>query len=277
MHETVMHQTGRLSYDGAVDADGHILEPPDLWERYLEPKYRDRALRIVKDDHGLDELEIDGKRSMMTRRGFPSTLASMGRMDLAQMARDPEVTYDNHAAFGSTDAKERLELLDAEHIDAAVLYTTIGLLWEAELDDAELSQAYTRAYNRWICEFCSESGGRLVPAAHLSLSDPVAAARRARPRRRRGRSRRLRRAVHAHRQAARPSRQRRRVRRRAGPRRAVRHPPDVRAAVDEGQPHGRVGERAASCASSRRCRRPTACATSSRRCSTTACSTSSRS
>ena len=25
------------------------------------------------------------------------------------MARDPEVTYDNHAAFGSTDAKERLE------------------------------------------------------------------------------------------------------------------------------------------------------------------------
>ena len=27
-----MHQTGRLSYDGAVDADGHILEPSDLWE-----------------------------------------------------------------------------------------------------------------------------------------------------------------------------------------------------------------------------------------------------
>ena len=20
-----------------IDADGHILEPPDLWERYLEP------------------------------------------------------------------------------------------------------------------------------------------------------------------------------------------------------------------------------------------------
>ena len=77
MHETVMHQTGRLSYDGAVDADGHILEPSDLWERYLEPKYRDRALRIAKDDRGLDELEIDGKRSMMARRGMPSTLASM--------------------------------------------------------------------------------------------------------------------------------------------------------------------------------------------------------
>ncbi len=31
---------------GAIDADGHVLEPPDLWETYLEPKYRDRALRI---------------------------------------------------------------------------------------------------------------------------------------------------------------------------------------------------------------------------------------
>jgi len=72
--------------------------------------------------------------------------------------------------------KERLELLDAEHIDAAVIYTTTGLLWEAELDDAELSQAYTRAYNRWICDWCSDSGGRLVAAAHLSLGDPAGAA-----------------------------------------------------------------------------------------------------
>ena len=27
-----MHDTHRLPFDGAVDADGHILEPPDLWE-----------------------------------------------------------------------------------------------------------------------------------------------------------------------------------------------------------------------------------------------------
>jgi len=171
-----LHETHRLSWDGAVDADGHILEPSDLWERYIEPKYRDRALRVVKDENGLDELEIDGKPSMMARRGMPSTLAAMGRLDLGAMARDPEVTYDNHAAFGSQDPKERLQVLDAEHIDAAVIYTTTGLLWEAELQDAELSQAYTRAYNRWICEWCSDSGGRLIPTAHLSLGDPEAAA-----------------------------------------------------------------------------------------------------
>ena len=26
----------RLSHPGGVDGDGHVLEPPDLWERYLE-------------------------------------------------------------------------------------------------------------------------------------------------------------------------------------------------------------------------------------------------
>jgi predicted TIM-barrel fold metal-dependent hydrolase len=170
-----LHATHHLSYDGAVDADGHILEPPDLWERYLEPKYRDRALRFIVDDNGLEALEIGGQPSVMSRRGFPSTLGAMGDPDLRAMQLDPERTYMREAPFGSMDPTERLTLLDAEGIDAVVLYTTIGLLWEAELDDAELSQAYTRAYNRWICEFCAGSP-RLVPAAHLSLSDPDAAA-----------------------------------------------------------------------------------------------------
>ena len=68
-----MHAAKRLPRTGAVDADGHILEPPDLWERYLEPEYRDRALRIVPDENGLEELSIGGARSHMSRRGFPST------------------------------------------------------------------------------------------------------------------------------------------------------------------------------------------------------------
>ena len=171
-----MHETGRLSYDGAVDADGHILEPPDLWETYLEPKYRDRALRIVKDEEGLEELEIAGKRSQMSRRGFPSTLGAMGDPDLKAMQLDPERTYLAEAPYGSMDPAERLKVLDAEGIDAVILYTTVGLLWEVEVEDPDLAQAYSRAYNRWICEFASHSD-RLVPAAHISLSDPVAAAK----------------------------------------------------------------------------------------------------
>ena len=133
-------------------------------------------------------------------------------------------------------------MLDAEHIDAAVLYTTVGLLWEAELDDPELSQAYTTAYNRWICEFCSGSP-RLVPTAHLSLTDPSrpppsSAAPWARAR---GAGYV---APFTHtRQAARPPRPRHPVRHSAGPRRAPGDPPHVRAPLGEGPAHGRLGER----------------------------------
>ncbi len=170
------HETHRVAFDGAVDADGHILEPPTLWEDYIDPQFRDRALRFQLDEQGLEELEIGGQRSAMSRRGFPSTLGAMGAPDLVEMQRNPERTYLREAPFGSMDPRERIEVLDAENIDAAILYTTVGLLWEAEVQDPALAQAYTKAYNRWICEFCKDEP-RLIPTAHLSLSDPVAAAK----------------------------------------------------------------------------------------------------
>ncbi len=179
-----------------IDCDGHILEPPDLWEKYLEPKYRDRAMRIRVDDESWEYLEIDGKRAKMTRHGVLGSLGGMGKRvtdvarlrelamqgklaqeDIVRMQPKPEDTYMKGAAFGTMDTKERTELLGREGMAGALLYPTIGLLWEAELFDAELSGAYCRAYNRWIADFCRDSGGRLVPIAHLSLGDPAEAAR----------------------------------------------------------------------------------------------------
>src|SRR3979409_2732781 len=42
-----------------IDADGHILEPLDLWNNYIDPKFRDRAPRIVKTDNGKERLIIE--------------------------------------------------------------------------------------------------------------------------------------------------------------------------------------------------------------------------
>lgn len=40
--------TNKVEGHSAIDADGHILEPPDLWEQYSEPRYRDRtAMRWI--------------------------------------------------------------------------------------------------------------------------------------------------------------------------------------------------------------------------------------
>ncbi len=158
-----------------IDADGHILEPPDTWEKYLEEKYRPRAIRIRRDEQGMEYLEYGGKPAAQMRHGVLHTLGAMGRR-LDEMKPSAERTYLDSAPFGSMDAKQRLRLLDQEGIDKAILYPTIGLLWEAEVEDPELSQAYCRAYNRWIVDFCRGSGGRLIPIAHLSLTDVDAAA-----------------------------------------------------------------------------------------------------
>jgi len=171
-----LHAEHKLQYAGAVDADGHILEPKNLWETYLEPKYRERALRFILDDNNLEQLVYDNKPSKMAAKGMPSTLGAMGCTDLAKLQFDPEQTYERNSPYGSTDPKQRLELLDAEGIEQALIYTTVGLLWEAEVKDPELSQAYTRAYNRWVTEWCSGGEGRLFPTAHLSLTDPAGAA-----------------------------------------------------------------------------------------------------
>src|SRR5258707_12962746 len=42
-----------------VDADGHILEPLDLWDKYIDPAFRDRAPRIVKGENGTERLIIE--------------------------------------------------------------------------------------------------------------------------------------------------------------------------------------------------------------------------
>ncbi len=35
-----------------IDADGHILEPLDLWDKYIDPEFRERRPRFVIDDNG---------------------------------------------------------------------------------------------------------------------------------------------------------------------------------------------------------------------------------
>src|SRR5207244_11825416 len=168
-----VHDVHRLRFSGVVDADGHILEPPDLWERYLEPQYRDRAVRIRKDDRGLEYLEINGKPSKMVRNGAPAELGVMDRLGGFKCERESTgLGYLDNASFGSIDTHERLQRLDIENIERAFLYPTLGLLWESECEDLELSVAYARAYNRWIVDFCSESNGRLMPIAHIPLAIP---------------------------------------------------------------------------------------------------------
>ena len=78
--------------------------------------------------------------------------------------------------FGAGDPTQRVQWLDQQGIERVVLYPTIGIIWESAVSDARLADAYARAYNRWIADFCRGSNGRLIPIAHISLSDADLAA-----------------------------------------------------------------------------------------------------
>ncbi|MFQ5699064.1 MAG: amidohydrolase family protein [Myxococcota bacterium] len=174
-----MKALARLSHSGAIDADGHLLEPPDLWETYLEKRWRGRALRIRRDPAGLEYLEIDGRPSKLVRKGMPQGLGAMDRVGgiVRERSTSSGLLYVDRAPFGAMDPKERLQRLDLENLERVLLYPTLGVLWVAECTDEALTQAYVRAYNRWIVDFCSDGEGRLVPIAQLSLGDARAAER----------------------------------------------------------------------------------------------------
>lgn len=155
-----------------VDSDGHILEPPDLWEKYLEPKYRDRAIRLRHDSRGWEYFEIAGQMSRTLRGGALGALGG-AYQDPRELLTPGKLTYWEVAnrTPGAIDPDARVREMDAEGIDAAILYPTIGIIWEGDCTDAELSAAYARAYNNYLFDFCSKHPGRLIPIAHINLLD----------------------------------------------------------------------------------------------------------
>src|SRR5215470_1872700 len=148
-----------------VDADGHVLEPADTWIKYLEPAHRDRAIRIARDDQGYEVLLVDG-RPLKTLRGQLGALGGI-EMDTRELLTRGQVSYAEGSPAGGYDPLARLRVMDAEGIDAVLLYPTIGICWEGHVTDGALATAYTRAYNRWLAEFC-RAAPPLSRGAHLA-------------------------------------------------------------------------------------------------------------
>jgi len=43
-----------------IDCDQHVIEPPDLWEKWLPKQYHDKAPKRVKDEDGRDAWNLGG-------------------------------------------------------------------------------------------------------------------------------------------------------------------------------------------------------------------------
>ena len=153
-----------MSDELVIDADSHVMEPADLWERYLEPRHRDRAIRIV-EVNGIEQLVMGGKIVMQ------GTLAGLGGANLSRLDIFTRgLKYADGCPPASFDPKARLELYRDWRVQAGVVFPTIGILPFDSADD-DLLNAYARAYNTWAAEFARDAEGRVLAIAQLNLRD----------------------------------------------------------------------------------------------------------
>lgn len=152
-----------------IDADSHVLEPPDLWETRLDPQYRDRGVRI-RDVGGVETLEIGGSVVMQ------GTLAGLGGAHIVPRTQlfSGTMRYLDGCPPPSYDAHARAALYDEWGVDAGVVFPTIGILPFLS-DDLPLLSAMATAYNRWQADFSADAPGRVIPVASLNLRDRDAA------------------------------------------------------------------------------------------------------
>lgn len=145
-----------------VDADTHILEPPDIWSRWLPRHYQDRAPQLVKDEEGGDAWLFAGA----TDPDPIGLTATPGRA--FDEFRWTGVTYDE-ARPGCYDGAERLKDMDLDGVDTALVFPpqrTISHFLGDE-DDAFV-RAGVEAYNDFLFdEFCAPDHRRLVGMAQV--------------------------------------------------------------------------------------------------------------
>lgn len=147
-----------------LDCDMHCVEPPDLWERYIDPAYKHVA------PHGLREFTVD-LRVMVQGRTRPKDA-------LIRPPRDKShVFYLKRSRFKDAEARQwtgevQLEAMDTEGVDLAVVYPSRGL-WVIADDalDPGFAAAIARAYNDWLYDYCQANPRRLLGAAMLSVHD----------------------------------------------------------------------------------------------------------
>ena len=143
-----------------IDADGHVIEPHDLWDRYLDPQFQ--GIRPTCDPNSTS-IEVLGKRMPRSYR------SDQYRQHLTELW---DTKYAVPKAKGY-NAASHIESMDEEGIDAMVLFPSRGLFAAAIGDmDGRIASALCNAYNRWLADFCSYNPKRLFGVALVSLHAP---------------------------------------------------------------------------------------------------------
>jgi hypothetical protein len=96
---------------GIISADGHVCEPANCYVDYIDPKYRDDAPRIVRQDDGTDAFVIPGMRKPV-KLGFIDG-AGFGPKERAERAR--HLTFEGVREAAEQTDPEQGAAHSAEH------------------------------------------------------------------------------------------------------------------------------------------------------------------
>jgi len=137
-------------------ADGHILEPTDLFLTRLPKHLRDRA--VWEEDFEIEPLVEGGVRDFrrLHTPGFEGWTVSRFRH------------YDGTPNTGDPD--RILQDLDLDGIDAQVMHPNLSL-FGLYSDHHELSMAHARVYNDYLIERFTPYFHRIAPTAPVPITD----------------------------------------------------------------------------------------------------------
>ncbi len=144
-----------------IDGDGHVEEDRERLTALLPEKMRGLAPHYETQPDGSQVQYVEGK-PWSTDFAFP-------------FGPQQHVMAGGEVRYGGKDPKVRLEVLDSEGIDVAVLYPSVGLMFGL-YQDPEVAAAICHAYNDWLAEYCAADPQRLVGVALLAQQNPESCA-----------------------------------------------------------------------------------------------------
>ena len=147
-----------------LDSDMHIMEPPDLWQRYIAPEFKSMA-PVGRTSENVRDLGLSFPG------GEPNAQRTTGTPHRGHNYERNQELYRDHAARGWSP-EVQLEAMDVEGLDIAVLFPSRGLS-VLTLPDLEprFAAAIARAYNDWMYDFCQGDPARLLGAGMISVYD----------------------------------------------------------------------------------------------------------
>ena len=157
-----------------MDSDMHVIEPSDMFDRYIDKRFAAQAPQISRAPGKRGGVFLfDGERLPTCDVDNPHRMYGMSR-------RTDEATRSMRER--GYDSASQLEAMDMEGIDIAVMYPTVCLYVPNGLDevDGQLSAAVCRAYNNWLYDFCQADPARMKVAAMVPQHDPKEAVKEAR-------------------------------------------------------------------------------------------------